>query len=357
MSISLTNYIALLSSNITDAMKIIDTNSVGLVYIVDAEKHLVGCLTDGDIRRWLLKGGRLDASVSDVMNRTPIYIKSQDVESSFALMTKNQIYSVPVVDDTMKVNNIVFLDSHMKMRVLSQKIALKDTSVIIMAGGKGTRLYPYTRILPKPLIPIGDIPILERILDRFYKFGAKDFLITVNYKKEMIKSYFSESEHPYNITYVNEDEPYGTAGSISLIDKKFDSPVFISNCDIIIVAEYDGILKHHCKSGNDMTIVSSIKSTMIPYGVLKTGENGNIVSMEEKPILSHLVNTGMYVVNPDCLEMIPKGVVYHMTDLAEQMIRNGMKVGIYPIGENAFLDMGQFEEMKRMEEKLAEIQE
>ena len=254
----------------------------------------------------------------------------------------------------MIIKDVIFLEEYLKIRKgnKEENDILRDTPVIIMAGGKGTRLYPYTRILPKPLIPIGDIPILERIFNRMSSYGVEDIYLTVNYKKEMIKSYFSESDHTYRIHYVNEEQPMGTAGSISLIEDKFEKPVIVTNCDILIEADYGNIMKYHQESGNDLTIISSLKNTVIPYGVLYSEKQGQITSMEEKPQITHLINTGMYVINPEFLEWIPKDRVFHMTDLVELMIQRNKRVGMYPISENAFLDMGEFEELKKMEERL-----
>ena len=232
------------------------------------------------------------------------------------------------------------------------KKTLKDVPVIIMAGGKGTRLYPYTKILPKPLIPIGDIPIMERIIDRFHDFGVERFWATVNYKKNMIKSYFAELTTDYSLDYVEEDKPLGTAGSLHLIKEKFEVPVIVSNCDILIQADYADIYKYHMESENDLTIVTALKNIVVPYGVIHSKEEGKISSMEEKPKLSYFVNTGMYVLSPKALERIPKDTFFHMTDLADMLLQEGEQVGMYPISEESFLDMGEFEEMHRMEQKL-----
>lgn len=213
-------------------------------------------------------------------------------------------------------------------------------------------MYPYTKILPKPLIPIGDVPILERIIDKFFQNGIKEIFLTLNYKKEMIKSYFADLNLPYNLHYIEELEPLGTAGSIRLIHQKIDKPFIVTNCDVLIQAKYGDIYHYHEIYGNDMTIVSSLKNTSIPYGVLHSGERGIVTSIEEKPKLSYFINTGMYIVNPEYLDWIPEGRVFHMTELAEMMIRKGKKVGMYPISENSFLDMGELEEMKKMEERV-----
>lgn len=221
-----------------------------------------------------------------------------------------------------------------------------------MAGGKGTRLYPYTKILPKPLIPIGDIPIIEHIINRFRDYGVSDFFIPVNYKKGMIKSYFADLLPDYSITYIEEEKPLGTAGSLKLINEKFKNPTIVTNCDILIEADYSDIYNHHIKSGNKLTIVSALKKIVIPYGVIKTGNQGNIESIDEKPCLSYFVNTGMYVLESELFSLIPDNTFFHMTDLVNKLLKENIKLGIYPIGEDAFLDMGELEEMRRMEKKL-----
>lgn len=346
----LKKYTGTVNLTVVDAMRMIDSNSAGLIYVVDDNRKLIGSLTDGDIRRWIIKNGDLNATVQNAMNRNPKFIHHNDVKNCIRKMEEEQIYSLAVLNEDQEIEDIIFDESIWKNVERKNSSALLHVPIIIMAGGKGTRLYPYTKILPKPLIPIGDIPILQRILNRFHQYGACEFFITVNYKKEMIKSYFAEARLSYSIQYIEEDKPLGTAGSVRLIDRKFDRPVIVTNCDVLIDTDYEKILDFHAISGNDMTIVSSLKNTYIPYGVLYSKDYGRITSMEEKPRLSYFVNTGMYVVNPDYLNWIPEGKVYHMTDLAEKMIQMDKQVGMYPVSENSFLDMGEFEEMKKMEE-------
>lgn len=342
-------FVCATSYSVMEAIKKIDKNGYGLLHVLDNEGKLVGCITDGDIRRWIINGGKLKRSVTEAMNSSPVYITENDRSNAIALMRERGVRSVAVVDNTHHMIDVVFLVS--KHRIHKNSL-LSETVVVVMAGGKGTRLIPYTKILPKPLIPIGEIPILERILDRFASYGVKDIYLTVNYRKEMIKSYFTETAHEYDIHYVEESEPLGTAGSIRLIDRQFDKPVIITNCDILIEADYDDLLRYHCDSGNDLTVVSSLKNTVIPYGVIRAKENGIIIEIEEKPEISNFVNTGMYILNPEFIEWIPKGKSFHMTDLAEEMMRQGRRVGMYPISENSFFDMGEFAEMKRMEERI-----
>ncbi len=341
-----------ISLSIVEAMKLMDKNGRGILFIVDDADKLRGTLTDGDIRRWLINTGRLDTNIQKLVHINPRYLREADKTERISYMVQNHIKALPITDDDGRIVDIVFNSYDILINRQEDKEILKDISVVIMAGGKGTRLYPYTKILPKPLIPIGEVPILERILHQFHRMGVKEFYLTVNYRKEMIKSYFSEIKEQYVIKYVEEDQPLGTGGSLRLINELLPSPIIVTNCDVLIEADYEEMLQFHKKSGNAMTIVSSLKNTTIPYGVIHMREHGMIGSMEEKPVLSYFINTGMYIMEPEYIHLIPKGIPYHMTQLAQKMIDKGLKVGVYPISENSFLDMGEFEEMKRMEERL-----
>ena len=336
--------------SIVEAMSKIDKNAKGILYIVDETRHLLGSVTDGDIRRWIINTGRIDGYIKDVIYKKVHSIKCDEISYSERIMIQNEVRSLPVVDDGI-IKDVIF-DKYSDNGVKSVSSALKQTPVIVMAGGKGTRLYPYTKILPKPLIPIKEIPILERIMAQFHRYGANDFYITVNYKKEMIKAYFSDIECDYNLHFIEEEQPSGTAGSLKLINENFDRPIVITNCDILINTEYDSILSYHDKNSCDMTIVSSVKNTTIPYGVINIKEDGIVESLIEKPSLSHLINTGMYILDPRYIDEIPPNCVFHMTDLVNKMIDKGCKVCIYPISDELYFDMGQFEEMKRMEDSI-----
>lgn len=335
-----------------DAMEMIDSNAKRVLFITDDNETLVGCVTDGDIRRWLLKAGSLSAPVSELMNKNPKYLFSSEASKASALMREKSITAVPILNKSMQIVDIAVLDEESSAFDERVKRPLENVSVVVMAGGKGTRLYPYTKILPKPLIPIGDTPIVERIIECFTEYDINNIYMTVNYKKGMIKSYFGDLNPSYSITYVEEDKPLGTGGSIRLIDDKFEKPLFVTNCDALILADYADIYDYHVKSGNMVTMVAALKNIVVPYGVLNFGANGELEGMEEKPKLSYFINTGMYVINPEAIELIPEGELFHMTHLVEKIMESGGKVGTYPISEDSFLDMGEFSEMHRMEQKL-----
>ena len=344
-------FISKLPLTVVESMAKIDNHAseAGLVFIIDEAGELIGCVTDGDIRRWILKGGELNASSENVMNKNPVYLLEKEKEDAISVMSARSITAIPIVNDNKRIVDIVLYKDISSTKNLKQ---LKGVPVVIMAGGKGTRLYPFTKILPKPLIPIGDTPIVERIIDRYVEYGIDEYYMTVNYKKGMLRSYFNDLSPNYKVRFVEEDKPLGTGGSIKLIEKKFDKPLFVTNCDALIRADYADVYEHHIKCRNDITMVVALKNITVPYGVVNSGENGELLSIEEKPTLSYFINTGMYVINPETIELIPDDIMFHMTHLVEKIMKNGGKVGAYPISEDSFLDMGEFEEMKRMEQKL-----
>lgn len=346
----LSAFITTPSISVVEAMEKIDKNAKGILFIVNNKNQLIGSITDGDIRRWIIKTGKLNSSVERYMNNNPKFVFEGDREKAHVYMENYGIKAIPVLTIEKQIREIIFTNDNFEK--LQDNTILRNTSVIIMAGGKGTRLYPFTKILPKPLIPIGDVPIIERIINKFYEFRLTNFYLTVNYKKGMIKSYFSDLNPNYEIHYVEEDRPLGTAGSIKLITDKFSQPVIITNCDTIVDIDYSKLLSYHISSGNELTIVSALRNFIIPYGVIHSKEHGLITDMEEKPKMSYFINTGLYVLNPQLIEKIPDDSVFHMTQFAELLMNEGFQIGMYPISEDAFLDMGEFEEMKRMEQKL-----
>ena len=222
-----------------------------------------------------------------------------------------------------------------------------------MAGGQGSRLAPYTKVLPKPLLPIGEVPIVELIIDRFVQHGCTDVYLTVSYKANLIKAYFKDMTRDYDVHFVDEPEPLGTAGSLAMLNNTIESTFFVTNCDVLIEADYADVLTFHRDSGNHMTVVGSLKHFTIPYGVCEIAAGGRLTSMSEKPSYDYLVSTGMYVMEPEVLDDITEGRFFHVTDLIDDYMRRGVKVGVYPISEKSWLDMGQFEELSEMRSRLA----
>lgn len=352
MTIDVNKYLIHSDLTVVQVMKQIDDGTKGIVYVVDDNGRLIGSVTDGDIRRWLIKTVDLNATVKDFMSVSTKFIYPFEEDKAEKYLDKYSINSIPIVDKDKKVLDIVFRNFSEKINDSVKSEILIDVPVVIMAGGKGTRLYPYTMVFPKPLIPVAGTPIVERIIKDLCDKGVQTFYLSVNYKKSMVKSYFEDLNLPCTIKYIEEDKPLGTGGSLKLIKDKLKVPFIVTNCDTLIRTDISDAYEQHINSSNPMTIVSSLKNITVPYGVLQVDEDCTLRKLQEKPMHSYFINTGMYIVNPEVLDMIPDGEFFHMTHLAQSCMDNGMKVGIYPISEDSFLDMGEFEEMKRMEEKL-----
>lgn len=337
-------FIATGALSVAQAMQKIDENAHGILIIVDDEIRLVGTLTDGDIRRFLLSGGKMEMSCKEAANRNPRF--AQSLAEAESLYHEKNYVAVPVVDGR---NIVVDIYVGGKKRRIHEKL---NIPVVINAGGKGTRLEPFTKILPKPLIPVGDMPILEHIMNLFSEYGCTEFHVIVNYKKQLMKAYFSENERTYNITWYDEDKPLGTGGGLSLLKGKLNRTFFFTNCDTLIDTSYDSLVKFHQDSKNSITMVCAYKNLTIPYGVINMGENGKIDGFREKPIMSFLTNTGMYIVEPEILNDMEDGVSIGFPDIVEIQRQKGRNVAVFPISEYDWMDMGQLSELEKMRLRL-----
>lgn len=333
-------------TSVLEAMKQIDATANQTLLVVDNNK-LKAIITDGDIRRHLLRGGKLEERVQLMANYSPRFIYEKDKDKAQELMKKWSILSLPIVSDNLEIQSVTFLNDYEIGRNLSVNVP-----VVIMAGGLGTRLYPYTKILPKPLIPIGEIPITEHIINHFKKYQCNQFHFIVNHKKNMIKAYYSEVEKDYNLEFHNEEIQLGTGGGLSLLKGKLTSTFFLTNCDILIRANYKEIYDFHKQNRNMITIVAAYKHLTIPYGIINMIGNGEIASMTEKPEYSFLTNTGFYVVEAEVINRLEDNKAIGFTDIIEQQKNLGEKIGVFPISERCWLDMGQLEELERMRKEL-----
>jgi NDP-sugar pyrophosphorylase family protein len=227
-----------------------------------------------------------------------------------------------------------------------------DAAVVIMAGGVGTRLAPFTKVLPKPLIPVHDKPIIEHIIERFVDHGAKNFWVTVNYKSRIMKAYFQDLNPDYKVQFIEEPESMGTAGSLQFMKGLVDAPFFITNCDIIINANYRRIMEFHKEGGYAITLVGSMVHYQIPYGTCILNASGTLDRINEKPAYDFLVNTGMYIFDPHVLDIIPRSGIYHTTHLIEAVVAQGHTVGVFPVSGDAWIDVGHWQEYQRAAERL-----
>ena len=326
-----------------DAMGRLNQTAKKALLVMDGDT-LFGTLTDGDVRRFLLSGGTLDDVVASAAHTAPRTATTE--EQARELLATGEFSVIPMVDNNGRLVRIVL------SKEAPQPLGQLNLPVVIMAGGKGTRLEPYTKILPKPLIPVGDLPIMEHIMQRFLPYGCTEFHGIVNYKKQLIKAYFSENEQHYTTFWYDEDKPLGTGGGLSLLKGKLDKTFFLTNCDVLILADYAELLRFHRESSSVVTMVCAQKKVTIPYGVIETDSSHAITAMREKPEFSFLTNTGMYVVEPEVLDDIEDGVAIGFPDIIAAQQAKGREVSAYTVPEDAWLDMGQIEELKRMEEKL-----
>lgn len=331
---------------IKSALKKMDEAGSKIVFVVGELNKLVGALSDGDIRRWILKGGSISASVGNIMVRTPKYlVEDYSREQAEMLVVKKRLECVPVVDGKKRIKGAVWWFDFFKEK--NHNGSKLNLPVVIMAGGKGTRLAPVTSILPKPLMPIGEKSVTEHIIDRFSKYGCRKVYMSVNFKANLIKAYFRDLGMDSCIEFVEEAKALGTAGSLYLLKQKIKKTFFLTNCDVMVDADYADILKFHRARRNKITIVGSMKHFTIPYGICDIKNGGDLIGVREKPEYNFLVNTGMYVIEPEILRLIPDQSFLHMTGLLEICLKKNIRTGVYPISNRSWMDTGQFDELQQ----------
>ena len=333
--------------SILDAMCQLDRSGKKILFVHKGKK-LLASLTDGDIRRWILKKGDLQMPVQCAANYQPRFLYEQEEDLAMRIIKELGIDAIPIVNNEYFIQKIVFAnDTAQKHKKFDIEIP-----VVIMAGGLGTRLSPYTKILPKPLIPVGEYPIVEHIIHRFFSYGCSQYYMIVNYKRNMIKAYFDDIDKEYQLEFVTEEKPLGTGGGISLLKGKIKDTFILTNCDILIDDDLTKAYKQHKESGNMITMVCSLKNFTIPYGVVNIGEDGMIQSMKEKPHMSFFTNTGCYFVEPEVIEDLEYDKPADFPTVIEKYMEEGKRIGVYPIGEEAWLDMGQLDELDKMKTRL-----
>lgn len=339
----------LVSGNISilDALKEINNNSIRTVFCIE-NNRLCGVLSDPDVRRWIIEGGALDAFVKDVMNKYPVYLKLEDCSKAQQLIFQKSIDAIPIVDDEMHIIDVV---ARMDFHTPTERSKL-NMPVVMMAGGKGTRLYPYTKILPKPLIPMGELPIAEHIINQFREYGCQCFYLIVNHKKNMIKAYFNEIEKEYDLTFVDEEKPLGTGGGLGLLKGLIHDSFILTNCDILIHEDFSRIYKYHKEHHNIITMICASQNIQIPYGIVNLNRDGHIESVEEKPSISFCTNTGCYIVEPEVIDDLEEDTVVDFPDIIEKYRMEGKNIGAYVIDGDAWLDMGKMDGLKKMQNRL-----
>lgn len=332
-----------------DALKLMDQIRRKLLFVLAADKKFIGVLSLGDIQRAIINKKPFETPVSQIMRKI---ITVANVTDSFEaikrIMIEKRTEAMPVLDDFGYLKDVIYWEDIIEEDKLDKKEKI-NLPVVIMAGGKGTRLKPLTNVIPKPLIPIGDKTILEDIMDSFVDYGCNKFYLTVNYRADIIKYYMKEQAlGNYTLVFLEEDKPLGTAGSLHLLGDSIQETFFVTNCDIMIDDDYSEILKYHRENKNELTVVAAMKTFSIPYGTIETSENGIIATLTEKPDLTFKINTGLYILEPHLIKEIPKNTFYHITTLIEDLMKQNRRVGVFPVSENSWTDIGEWKEYLKM---------
>ncbi len=306
-------------TSILSAIKQMDVNETKMLLVYDNDKFY-SIITIGDIQRAIIKNINLNSPIKDIIVVSKKKFASvNDSEKEIKnMMLSMRAQFMPVIDDNGNLVNVYSWNDFFPTEEVKQKKRI-DLPVVIMAGGKGTRLKPLTNVIPKPLIPIGEKTIIEEIMGQFEEIGCSKFYISVNYKVDMLKFYLDKLNLSYDISYFEENRPLGTIGSVSLLKDKISTSFFVSNCDILIDQDYRDVYDYHKENHNDLTIVTAVKSIRIPYGVIESGNDGLLMNLSEKPENPYMINTGVYILEPNLIGEIPENQFFHITDLMQKI--------------------------------------
>lgn len=349
LPIQLTDRIITPNQSILSAIKKMDELAVKSLAIIASDNLLSGILSIGDVQRAIISGISLEEEVRTILRTKPRVLHSgQTADEAKEMMVKFRMEFLPVVKpDTKEIEGVYFWSDFFPEKIIGPAQHF-NLPVVIMAGGMGKRLRPLTNIIPKPLIPIGEKTIIEHIFDRFSWHGCSRFFLSVNYKADLIEYYLNDLKLNFELTYFKESKPLGTAGSLNMLKGKIEEAFFVSNCDILIEQDYSEILDYHTKNHNELTIVAALKHYPIPYGIIETGQNGSLQSLIEKPELTFKINSGMYLLEPHLLDEIPEDKFYHITDLIQQIKNRKGRIGVFPVSEKSWKDIGQWADYQKM---------
>lgn len=343
------NYIVDRRTKIIDVIRQIEENSLQIVLVVDEEKKLLGTVTDGDIRRAILRGIDLHVTlIETIMHSNPYTARLGDSkEKILAVMHSRKVRQVPVIDREGRVVQLTTLD------MLLETPAYPNI-VMIMAGGLGTRLGELTKNCPKPLLSVGGKPVLETIIESFKTYGFTNFIMAVNYKSEMIEKHFKDGrEYGVNISYLREKRRLGTAGALGLLQEKPQHPLIVINGDVLTKVNFEHFLNFHIAQGSSATMGVREYSIQVPYGVIEATGTA-LLEIREKPVHRHFISTGIYLLSPETLECIEQDEYLDMPVLFERLLQGKKHVAIFPVTEY-WMDIGQMEDLEEARDRYKEV--
>ena len=327
-----------------DALKKMDELDKKLLIVIEDNKF-GGLISAGDIQRGIIQGKPLTINIKDIIRKNVRIASPEDsFEAIKSMMFEFRMELCPVVNSHNDILNVFFWEDIFQ-EIKPQPGMSFNLPVVIMAGGLGSRLKPLTNVLPKPLIPIGNRTMLEEIFERFQFHGCDHFYVSVNYKADLIEYYINKLNPLFLVEFLKEEKPNGTAGSLSLLKGKINQTFFVSNCDILIDQDYSEILDYHRTNSNEITVVAALKHLAIPYGTVETGENGQLISITEKPELTFKINSGMYILEPQLIDEIHPSIPMDITHLIEKIKNRGGRVGVFPVSAKSWIDVGSWSEI------------
>ena len=339
-------YLAFKKYNLAQAIEVMKKNGQRCCVVVDSDYRLLGTLSEGDVRKVVSKKSNLKKNIMNFCNRNSKYFVEGNYNDSQIkkVFFKKRYDLIPVLNKDRIVKKVLLWHLFFGSRKKTEKKL--NTKVVIMAGGKGTRLNPLTKILPKPLVPIKDKPIIEHIISRFARYGINDFYFTIKYKMEIIKAYFNDTKSKSRIQYLEEKKPLGTAGGLKKLYGKIKNSFFVTNCDVLIDANLVNFFNFHKREKSDLSLIVASQKHTVPYGVCQINKD-KLEKITEKPKLNYFVNAGLYLINPKVLKLIPQNKYFDMNNLIKKAIEKKYKVTAYPIAQKHWIDIGQLAEYKK----------
>lgn len=342
------------NSTIFDCSTKMNENNSTFLAVINKKNKLLGTFSMGDLRQALYIGAGLNEDIKKYYNKKPKFLfnTNEYIEKVKNIFKRSQLTALPVVNKKKIILNLFFKKDALNKKIISRN-KLKIPAVI-MSGGTGTRLKPFSDILPKALIPINNKAIIERIIEKLTNAGIKKIYIITNYKSKIIKAYFKDKKYKIRLKFIEEKKELGTAGGLSLLKKKISGDFLLTNCDVLHNFNYADFKKFHTNNNFSLSIVGSLNSYVLPYGVCEVDSKGILNKINEKPSYNLIVNTGFYILNKKVINLVPLNKFMHITELIAKAKKLKFKIGLFPINNNNWHDVGEWDEFHKSKSFLSE---